>query len=413
MIGTPAVDVTRLQADLAGLAEFREPDQPGWTRRVFSDPYLRSRAWLAARMEDAGLEVRNDAAGNLIGTLSGSGGGPAIVTGSHTDSVAGGGRFDGPVGVLGAVEVARCLQGRGGGLVHDFRVVDFCGEEPNDFGISCVGSRAIAHMLTDAHLGLREPSGRILAEALTAAGGDPARIADAAWSAGEVHAFVELHIEQGPVLEAAGVPIGIVSGISGIERVKVTFTGQAGHAGTTPMGSRHDALCAAAETILALEQLASNGGGVGTVGRVVALPGALNVIPDQVELWAEFRHVTAGWLDALRRELEQAVIDAGRRRGVDAAVLTLSRTEPVQASELVRAAMTQAVAELELESLVLPSGAGHDTVQMARLGPVGMLFVPSIGGRSHCPEEATAPADLDAGVRALLATVLALDAGAS
>ena len=411
MIRTPSVDLARFQAELAALAEFRDPDSPGWTRRVFSGPYVRSREWVAGRMRDAGLEVRLDTAGNLIGTLAG-GGRSALVTGSHTDTVAGGGRFDGPLGVLGAIEVARCIRDSGRKLRHELRVVDFLGEEPNDFGLSCVGSRAVAGTLTADHLATRDPSGRTLAEALEAAGSDPMRIDEAAWAANTVGAFVELHIEQGPVLEQAGVPVGVVSGIAGIERVVATFDGQADHAGTTPMGTRHDALCAAADAVLAVERLAceGQGAGVGTAGRIEALPGALNVVPARVQLWVEFRSVDDAWLDSQRRAFEQAVSEAGRKRGVGATVKRLSRTEPVVTSAEVRTAMTEAIGSLGLDYALLPSGAGHDTVQISRLGPVGMLFVPSVGGRSHCPEEMTSPEHLEAGVAALLATLLVLDA---
>jgi beta-ureidopropionase / N-carbamoyl-L-amino-acid hydrolase len=409
VIRSAAVNRARIQADLDALAEFREPGQPGWTRRVFSEPYIRSREWVASRMHDAGLQVERDTAGNLIGTLAGSDGGTALAAGSHTDTVSGGGRFDGPVGVLGAIEAARCIAESGRRLKHDLRVIDFLGEEPNDFGLSCVGSRAIAGGLTAEHLALRDPDGRSLAEALSACGGVPSRIGDAAWADGVVKSFVELHIEQGLVLERTGVPIGVVSGIAGIERVQVTFTGQADHAGTTPMASRHDALCAAADAILAVERLASEGGGVGTVGRIESLPGALNVVPGHVDVWAEFRHTSASWLETTRRTFDEAAIAAGARRGIEVAVKSLSRTEPVVASAEVRTAMVEALSQLGLESVSLPSGAGHDTVQMARLGPVGVLFVPSAGGRSHCPEEWTSPEQLDAGVSALLATLLVLD----
>src|SRR5882672_1014840 len=223
VIGHAAVKLDRLQADLDALAEFREPDPGPWTRRVFSDAYLRSREWLAGRMREAGLKVSRDAAGNLIGVLPGAS--PALVTGSHTDTVADGGRFDGPLGVLAAIEVARCVRDGGLALRHELRAVDFLGEEPNEFGVSCVGSRAVAGNLSGEHLALRDASGRTLADAIATAGGDPARIRQAAWAMGDVRAFVELHIEQGPVLEGAGIPIGIVSGIAGIERLQLTFEG--------------------------------------------------------------------------------------------------------------------------------------------------------------------------------------------
>jgi len=407
VIGHAAVKLERVQADLDALAEFREPDQGVWTRRVFSDAYLRSREWLAERMREAGLEVSRDAAGNLIGVLPGPS--PALVTGSHTDTVADGGRFDGPLGVLAAIEVARCVREGRLALRHELRAVDFLGEEPNEFGMSCVGSRAIAGNLTREHLALHDASGRTLADAIATAGGDPSHIEKATWPTSDVRAFVELHIEQGPVLEGAGVSIGIVSGIAGIERLQLTFEGEAGHAGTTPMGARHDALAAAAEAVLAIERLASRGDGVGTVGRIDAKPGALNVIPGHVDVWAELRHTSKEWLDESRRELEHDVDVIGKRRGVKATVTALSRTDPVLCSDEVRAAMCEALDQLQLESRVLPSGAGHDTVQMAYLGPVGMLFVPSVGGRSHCPEELTLPEHLEAGTAALLATLLVLD----
>ena len=407
MIGHAAVKLDRLEADLDALAEFREPDHGGWTRRVFSDAYLRSRDWVGNTMREAGLTVRRDAAGNLIGTLAGAS--PALVTGSHTDSVANGGRFDGPLGVLAAIEVARCVRDGGLHLAHEMRVVDFLGEEPNEFGISCVGSRAVAGNLTIDHLALRDGSGRTLAEAITTAGGDPDHIERAAWPADAIHAFVELHIEQGPVLEAADIPIGIVSGIAGIERVQLSFDGEAGHAGTTPMHGRHDALVAAAEAVLAIERIASRGDGVGTAGRIDARPGALNVIPGHVDVWTELRHTSKEWLDASRVAVEADVDAIGGRRGVRTQVAVLSRTDPVRCSDDVRAAMSEALGQLRLQSRTLPSGAGHDTVQMARLGPVGMLFVPSVGGRSHCPEEMTLPHHLEAGTAALLATLLVLD----
>jgi N-carbamoyl-L-amino-acid hydrolase len=407
MIGTPAVDSARIQADLAALAELREPETSGWTRQVFSPAYMRSREWVAARMRDAGLDVKQDAATNLVGTLAGSAN-RALVTGSHTDTVAGGGRFDGPLGVLAAIEVARCIRDGGRALEHELRVVDFLGEEPNEFGLSCIGSRAIAGTLTAAHLEARDPSGRTLADAIASSGGEPDRIAQAAWPPGVVDAFVELHIEQGPMLANAGIPLGVVSGIAGIERMQATFTGRADHAGTTPMDSRHDALCAAADAVLAVERLAT-GPGVGTAGRIEAAPGALNVVPEKVEVWLEFRSVDPAWLDDRSDRFVKSAVEAGARRGVSVDVRRLTRTEPVMTSAEVRAAQAKAITGLDLAFVELPSGAGHDAVQMARLGPMGMLFVPSAGGRSHCPEEWTSPEHVEAGTSALLATLLELD----
>jgi beta-ureidopropionase / N-carbamoyl-L-amino-acid hydrolase len=402
------VNLTRLEADLETLATFRDPLLPGWSRTVFSSSYLESRDWVAGRMTGAGLTVTRDAAGNLIGSLAG-GSGPCLVAGSHTDTVSGGGRFDGPLGVLAAIEAVRCITESGRPLRHELRVVDFLGEEPNEFGLSCVGSRAVAGNLGAELLGLKDPGGRDLAAALETARGEPDKISDAAWHAGEVAAYLELHIEQGPVLETAGLPLGIVTGIAGIARAKVVLRGRADHAGTTPMAARHDALAAAAEVVLAVEELAAAGGGVGTCGRLESQPGALNVVPGSAEIGLEFRSTDPAWLDSRIDLLAKAISDLSLRRGVEASLTRLSRTEPVATSAEVRAASERAIEGLGLGWLALSSGAGHDAVQMARLGPVGMLFVPSRDGRSHCPEEWTEPRHLEAGAAALLATLLELD----
>ena len=401
----------RLAAELTELAALREPDRPGWTRRVFSDPDRAARSWVADRMRQAGLRVEVDAAGNVVGTLPGAvGGGAALVSGSHLDTVDGGGRFDGMVGVLGALEAARCLQAGGRPLRHDLRVVSFCGEEPNEFGLSCVGSRAVAGTLTAEHLALTDPRGRTLAAALAGAGGDPERVGQAAWRPEALHAYCELHIEQGPRLEAAGVPIGVVPAIAGLHRCRVSFTGRADHAGTMPMTRRRDALCAAAEWILALEASAQDGVGVATAGRVMVAPGAVNVVPQSAVVSAEVRSVDAAWLAARHPRLEAAARAAGRARGVEAVLRWLSSEAPTLCAPAVQAAVRAAAQRQGRPTLDLPSGAGHDAVPMAHLGPVGMLFVPSQDGRSHCPEEWT---DLDAivaGVAVLLGALRALDA---
>ena len=402
------VNLSRLEADLEALATFRDPQLPGWSRTVFSAPYLQSRDWVAGRMTDAGLSVTRDAAGNLVGKLTADGD-PCLVAGSHTDTVSGGGRFDGPLGVLAAIEAARCVVESGRRLRHELRVVDFLGEEPNEFGLSCVGSRAVGGTLGAEQLGLKDKTGRTLADALRTAGGKPDEIAAAAWRADEMAAYVELHIEQGPVLETARVPLGIVTGIAGIARAKVVLRGRADHAGTTPMAARHDALAAAAEIVLAVEELAADGDGVGTCGRLESQPGALNVVPGSAEIGLEFRSTDPAWLDSRLDRLATAVRDLSQRRGVEADLTRLSRTEPVATSAEVRAASERAIDRLGLGWLSLPSGAGHDAVQMARLGPVGMLFVPSRDGRSHCPEEWTEPRHLEAGAAALLASLLELD----
>ncbi len=402
-----AVDVERVRADIAELAAYCEPDEPGSTRRVFRDAHRSGRVWLAARMAEAGLEVETDGAGNLIGSRKGRGAPGAVVTGSHTDTVRGGGRYDGILGVLGGLEAARALAAAGIGLDHDLQVVDFLGEEPNDWGLSCVGSRGVTGGLTRADLDRTDAQGRTLAQALTDFGRAPETAISGRWPS--PHAFVELHIEQGPVLELADRVIGVVTGIVGVHRVLVEFSGRRDHAGTLPMDQRHDAACAAAELILAVESLAQGGGGVGTTGRVEVEPGAMNVVPDRARVWVELRSIDPGWVVERRDAALAAATEAASRRGVGLSVDVLCDEAPTPMDPQVRDAIDAAARAAGIEPLELASGAEHDTRQIARIGRSGMIFVPSLDGRSHCLEEWTDPAHIAAGVRVLAATLVRLD----
>lgn len=407
-------DLGRLGDDLTRLSGYRDPSAPGWTRRVFSPQDVEARSFVAEAMAEAGLEVEVDACANVIGRLPGTGGLPdALVTGSHTDTVQGGGRFDGIIGVLGAIEAVRLLSERSVRLAHDLVVVDFLGEEPNDFGLSCVGSRAIAGNLGPEHLALVDPTGRPLSAAIESVGGDTSRIGEACWRPERVRCYVELHIEQGPRLEDAGVPIGVVTGIVGIHRLLASFAGQADHAGTMPMPRRRDALTGAAELVLEVERQAASSkapGAVATAGRIEVLPGAQNVVPSEARLWAEARSADDAWLASFGEEMESAAAAIGARRGLESSLEWLSREEGVRATGWVSETVASAAASLGLGTLVLPSGAGHDAAQMARLGPMGMLFVPSREGRSHCPEEWTELGQIGAGVAVLAETLRSADA---
>jgi len=410
-----APDADRLAADLAALAAYRSPDAPGWTREVFSDPYRSERGWVRDRMRDAGLEVRVDAAGNVIGRLPGmSPDAPPLVTGSHTDTVHGGGRFDGVVGVLGGIEVARRLRETGTRLRRDLFVIDFLGEEANGFGISCLGSRALAGVLTGEHLSRRDAAGRRLGDAMTGFGADPSGALGLAWRPGSVHAYLELHIEQGPVLERQGTALGVVTAIAGIERLLATFDGRADHAGTTPMTERRDALAAAAQAVLTIERTACGAPvhAVSTTGRIEALPGAFNVVPDQARLWAEVRSVDAAWLGGVKRRLAEEIAGEAAARGVTAMIEWLNDQDPVPTSPSVRDHIGRTADELGIGWTAIPSGAGHDAAHMTPLGPLGMIFIPSRGGRSHVPEEWTDLADIAVGVHALAATLVRLDQAA-
>ena len=408
-------DAARISADIEELSTFAEPDTPGWTRRWFSDAYRAARPWVAQRMRDAGLDVHHDAAGNIVGVLPGDGSASgALVTGSHTDTVHGGGRFDGIVGVMGAIEVARLLRESGTRLRHDLRIIDFLGEEPNDFGLSCVGSRAISGQLSPEHLDFTGISGHRLGDAMAAFGLDPQAAVRMAWTPDEVAAYVELHIEQGPRLERTGTPVGVVTAIAGIERLLATFLGRADHAGTMPMDERRDALTAAAAAALAIEQTVSCAGpdAVATTGRIEAYPGALNVVPERAQMWTEVRSTDGVWLDAARRQLTEEVQQVARGRGIDVDIECLSDQPPVPAASFMQDSIARAADAAGLAWRAVPSGAGHDAAHMAHLGPMGMIFVPSKDGKSHCPQEWTDPDQIANGVRLLGATIVRLDSSA-
>ncbi|MFR9676436.1 Zn-dependent hydrolase [Streptomyces sp. TR06-5] len=406
----PACSAERLGADFHALAEFHEPGRPGWTRGAFSPSYVASRDWMAGRMRDAGMSVHRDAANNLIGTLPGTDpDAPALVTGSHTDTVEGGGRFDGIIGVLGALEAVRTLTDAGIHLAHELRVVDFFNEEPNQYGLSCVGSRALVGAVGAEHLRLDDGAGETLAEGLTRVGGAPERLAEARWSPDEIAAFLELHIEQGPVLEREGLPLAVVTAIAGIDRYRIELTGRPDHAGATPMDYRHDAACAAADAVLAAENLAGDGRGVATTGRIEIEPGAPNVVPGTARLWTEFRSGERAWLDNCRRELEKAIRAAAEQRGLTWTMENISAVDPVSADPRIQDLLTSAGDRLGLPRRAMFSGAGHDAAHMAELAPMGMLFIPSRGGRSHCPEEWTELDQVATGARALAQGLVELD----
>lgn len=407
-----APDNDRLGRDLTELATYVDSDAPGWTREVLTDPYRAAREWIRRRMLDAGLETTVDAAGNVVGRLAGTRGGRPLVTGSHTDTVHGGGRFDGIVGVLGAIELVRRMRETGTELGHDLVVCDFLGEEANEFGVSCVGSRAVAGALDAKHLDRRDPRGRRLGDALQRFGTDPEGALRLAWARDSVHAYVELHVEQGPWLEQHGISIGAVTAIAGIERLLASFAGRADHAGTMPMGERRDALAAAAQAVLSVEREGCGAPvhGVATTGRIESGPGAFNIVPDRARLWAEMRSIDPGWLSGAKGRIAERIASEAAERGVEVVLEWLVDQDPVPTDPSVQDIIGAAADDLGVSWSAVPSGAGHDAVHMAQLGPMGMIFVPSRAGRSHCPEEWTDLADVVTGVHALGATLVRLDA---
>lgn len=406
---TPNID--RLAADFAALSAFVDSRHAGWTRQVLSEPYLDSRSWVRSAMKEAGLAVHQDAAGNTIGVLAGTGSGPALGTGSHTDTVMGGGRFDGVIGVLGALEMVRTLRDTDTRLSRDLVVIDFLGEEPNEFGVSCVGSRSIAGAVSPEFFASSNAAGSTLGAELERAGYSPSDMLANRWSPSRLQAFVELHIEQGPVLERTGTQLGVVTAIAGIERVVATFLGRADHAGTTSMTDRRDALAAAAEAVLTVEQIGCSGeNSVATVGALEIEPGAMNVVPSSVRMWTELRSPSAQWLGAARRDVLEQIAALAQRREIEVDLQWLNHQDPVPTAAEVHDVIATTSDELGYSWRAMPSGAGHDAAHMAALTPTGMIFVPSHDGRSHCPEEWTDFSQVGVGVHALTATLLAMDA---
>ncbi|WP_433574746.1 M20 family metallo-hydrolase [Nocardia brasiliensis] len=401
----------RFAAELAALAAITDDSQPGFTRIALSELYRDGRQWLAARMRAAGLDPVVDAAGNLIGTQAGRHNGAAVVTGSHIDTVRGGGKYDGIVGVLGALEAVRALREAGVRFEHPLKVIAFFGEEVNEFGLAHFGSRAIGGTLRPEHLALTNAAGESLGDALFAkAGIDPERCMRARWAPDDMAAYIELHIEQGPLLEHHGRAVGLVTGIAGAQRFVAAVTGRPDHAGGTPMNRRRDALCAAAELALSVEEFANeHPGGVATVGGVTVTPGQSNVVPGTAELVGDMRSLDPEWLTARRRQLELAATAVRGKRGVDVSIAWPSVTDPTLFTEPVQRLIGTVLRAAGHDPLPITSGAGHDAQEMAMLGPTGMIFVPSRDGRSHCPEEHTDLADLAIGIHALAETLAALD----
>ncbi|EMY33303.1 allantoate amidohydrolase [Arthrobacter crystallopoietes BAB-32] len=409
-------DASFLDSALADLATYTDDSFDGWTREVLSDPYRASREVVANRMRQAGMEVHIDAGGNVVGRLPGRAAASGVnlkplMTGSHTDTVRNGGRFDGIVGVLGAIEAVEALRRAGIELERDLVVVDFLGEEPNEFGISCMGSRSMAGVLTPEHLELPGTSGITLGKALERYGVDPNRALKNSWGPDSVHAYIELHIEQGPMLERAGTQIGVVTAIAGIDRLLARFTGRADHAGATPMDARQDALTCAAAAVLAVEREGCGAPvhGVATTGRIEAFPGSFNVVPQEARIYAELRSTDAAWLNGAKRRVADEIAAEAERRGVAQMVEWLTDQDPVPTTPALRDHIAAASGDLGLSWMAVPSGAGHDAAHMVHMGPMGMIFIPSVGGRSHCPEEFTDTRDIVEGVRVLAATLVRLD----
>jgi N-carbamoyl-L-amino-acid hydrolase len=397
----------RVNGHLLELSRFGKNPEGGVTRVAYSDVDLQGRAYVIQLMRDAGLDVVIDAAGNIVGRRAGADPGKKpIVVGSHIDSVPQGGNYDGDVGSMAAIEVAQSLAEQGVALRHPLEVVIFQNEEGGT-----VGSMAITAGLSHDDLARTTHSGVTVREGIRRIGGDPDRLAQAIRKPGDIAAYLELHIEQGGILDAEDIDIGVVEGIVGIKWWDVTIEGSANHAGTTPMAQRRDALLAAARYVDAVNRVARARPGrqVATVGRIQAFPGAYNVIPGKVATSLEIRDLDASVIDAIRQDVQREVEQIAQDTGTTFTFTLTSDTVPAPTDPRVRRTIDEAAARLGLRRKSMPSGAGHDAQEMARLGPIGMIFVPSVGGISHSPREFTRPEDITNGTNVLLHAILGLD----
>jgi allantoate deiminase len=380
-------------------------EQADGLTRVFLSPQQRAASALVGDwMRAAGMSTRLDAIGNVVGRYEGVAPGlPCLMLGSHLDTVRDAGRYDGMLGVVTAIECVAELAARGVRLPFAVEVVGFADEEGVRFAATLLGSRAVAGTFDPAVLGREDAAGITMRDALRANGFDPARLGEAARRPDEVLAYAELHIEQGPVLEAEGLEVGVVTAINGGNRFQVDVDGMAGHAGTVPMGLRRDALAAAAECVLAAERIARDRRDVvATVGRIEAAPGAVNVIPGRVRFSLDARAPR----DELRAEAVAAIhaefTAIAARRDVDIALRGIWEAPTALCSPSLQRQFAAAVHAEGLRVHHLPSGAGHDGMALTGLAPIGMLFVRCKGGISHNPAEAIAVDDAGAGARVLL-----------
>jgi allantoate deiminase len=407
------IDGERLWRRISDLGEIGKQEEGGVTRLSFTDEERAAKDKVASYMEEAGLSVYEDAVGNLFGRREGKNPeAPVVLVGSHVDSVYHGGNFDGPLGVLAGIEVLHAMEEQGVETEHPIEVVAFTDEEGTRFSLGMVGSRALAGRLSPDDMEREDENGVSVAGAMRAYGLDPERVNDASRPQGSIEAYVELHIEQGRVLESEDLPVGIVTGIAGPIWLRFTLAGETGHAGATPMNLRRDSLAAAAEVIGVIEaEAAQTGTTVGTVGQLEVEPGGINIIPGRAEFSLDLRDIDEGVREGVEGRILQEAEEICRRRGVRVELEELQRLPPAPCSGLVRNAAQRACERLGIRVHALPSGAGHDGMQLTDLCPVGMIFIRSRDGVSHSPDEWSAQEDCAAGGDALYWTVLDLAGG--
>jgi allantoate deiminase len=406
----PKADPRRIARFLREVGEVGADPRGGWSRLAFGPEEREAHALFERWATDLGLTPSTDAIGNTFGELAGNTPEPVLLVGSHLDTVLRGGGFDGVAGVAAALEVARLLV-ESGGLNRTYQAVVFSGEEGARFGAPCIGSRvATGAFTTDTLRTLTDREGYSVLERAAEVGLRPTNAAEAVWSQGSVSAFLELHIEQGRVLEARGRTLGVVDAIAGSTRIELAFSGNADHSGATPMLLRHDALVGASELVVEAERRASSHRtAVATIGDLEVEPGSFTTVPGEARLSLDVRDVDS----ERQRELAEELLDgAGRiaaRRGLELSAVLVSDQSPVVLHKPVREQLARATHERDVPFCVLPSGATHDTAHVAKVAPAGMVFVPSRQGVSHAPDEWSSVEDIARGVEVMAAALRALD----
>jgi ureidoglycolate amidohydrolase len=407
-----AIDRDRLLREIETLASFSDTDAPAVTRIVFTPTDLKARAWMKARCEEAGLTVREDAVGNTFARWNGSDpDAPLLGTGSHIDAIPNAGKYDGVVGVLGGVAAIRALQQSGFRPKHSIELLIFTSEEPTRFGIGCLGSRLLSGTLSaDLARKLKDDDGATLDEVCRAAG-FTGELGKVKLPSGYYKAFLELHIEQGPLLERQEIPLGIVTNIAAPASLRILIEGSGGHAGGVLMPDRHDALCAAAELILATETSARTSGAldtVATVGMCDVFPGAVNSIPSRVHLSMDIRDTDLQRRDRVMRAIEIACESISAKRQVSIRCELLNADAPADCAPEIIEALSQSCRRHRLQFLSMVSRAYHDSLFISRIAPVAMLFIPCRNGYSHRPDEYASPDDIVRGTLVLAETLAAL-----
>jgi len=401
------VNGDRIVEHLTALSQFGKNPQGGVSRTAFSEADRLGREYAQNLMRAASLEVTIDAAGNIIARRQGTSSSlKPLLMGSHIDSVPEGGNFDGDVGTISAIEVAQTLAENNHKTRHPLEVIIFADEEGGT-----IGSHAIGGEIGAKQLGLVSNSGKTIRDGIKFIGGDPDKLTSVRRRRGDIAAYLELHIEQGGILDTEKIKIGVVEGIVGITQWEVKIEGFANHAGTTPMNQRRDAMLAAARFIDAVNRIVTTvpGRQVGTVGKLQAWPGAYNVIPGKVVVGLELRDLDAAKIQMLFQKIRDESSQIAKSTGTTIEFTETNSIVPAPTDERLRKLIDETAKSLGLSTKRLPSGAGHDAQEIARIGPVGMIFIPSVGGISHSPKEYSHPEDIANGANVLLHTLLKLD----